>query len=172
MQLVYFLLFSAAVTVAHAFMLLHVKRTHVAEKREKLWKWHLHLIGTLWILNIIWLILLHFYFSPVSFPPWAIIIGVFCIGTGLLLYTRSRLLLGRNQAMGMRFFFPEKSKKITTGVYHFLHNPMYDGFVLIFLGIGLLFGFVEDFYLATASFVLFNIFLASVENFEFHWNPF
>lgn len=49
---------------------------------------------------------------------------------------------------------------------------MYDGFILIFIGVGLLFGIRENFYLAGASFILLNLLLARVENYKWSWNPF
>ena len=49
---------------------------------------------------------------------------------------------------------------------------MNDGFILLFVGLGLVLGIVEDFYLALASFVLLNIFLATIENQGYKWKLF
>jgi len=100
------------------------------------------------------------------------VIGLIALIAGLYLSIKSRILLGRHQAMGIRFFLPEKTTKITNSLYSFLNNPMYDGFILIFIGVGLLFGIRENFYLAGASFILLNLLLARVENYKWSWNPF
>ncbi len=85
---------------------------------------------------------------------------------------QARLALGHDQAMGLRFFLPEKAIRVVTSIYRFLRNPMYDGFILVFMGLGLALGIAADLYLALVSFTLFNVLLASVENYEWSWNPF
>ncbi len=65
-----------------------------------------------------------------------------------------------------------KDAKITGSLYSFLNNPMYDGFIFIFIGLGLILGIKIDFYLAAWSFLLLNIFLASIENYKWRCSPF
>ncbi|QQR55027.1 hypothetical protein IPG41_00400 [Candidatus Peregrinibacteria bacterium] len=100
------------------------------------------------------------------------VIGLITLIAGLYLSVKSRILLGRHQAMGIRFFLPEKATKITGSLYSFLNNPMYDGFIFIFIGLGLILGIKIDFYLAAWSFLLLNIFLASIENYKWRCSPF
>lgn len=168
------LLCSTLVTVSHACFLLWAKKHRNASPaaRMKLWKLHLYSNGTLWVVLAGWIVTVQFSLPHYMYPPWARLFGLPLILIGLLLAVQARLLLGRNQAMGIRFFFPEKAKRIQSSLYRFLNNPMYDGFILIFIGSGLAFGIVEDFYFSIASFLLLNIFLASIENFEFKINPF
>jgi protein-S-isoprenylcysteine O-methyltransferase Ste14 len=89
--------------------------------------------------------------------------GFIAIGVGLVIWVR--ILLGRNQAMGERFFFPETFRRASSGPFKLLRNPMYDGFILVFAGLALAFGIYEDFILATTSFVLLNLWLSRIENF-------
>ena len=74
--------------------------------------------------------------------------------------------------MGLRFFYLEKDNRVENFLYRFLNNPMYDGFILVLVGLGLWRGVVEDFYLAFVSFILFNIFLATIENKGYKWKLF
>lgn len=166
--------FATLVTISHASFLLWAKKQKRARHaaRMKLWRLHVHLNGTLWLIVAGWIISVQFYLPHYFYPVWAKLVGSLIILIGFILVVEARLLLGRSQAMGVRFFFPEKTKRIRTSLYRFLNNPMYDGFVLIFIGSGLAFGIREDFYLAIASFLLFNVFLSSIENFEFNVNPF
>lgn len=68
------------------------------------------------------------------------------------------------QAMGYRFFSYEKIKWLSLGFYSFLKNPIYDGFLLIYLGMWFLTGNQTNLYLTLESFLLLNGYLAFIEN--------
>ena len=173
-QIIPLLVFSALVTVSHGSALLFAKfqQNYSYKKREKSWRLHSLINGSLWVILLVWILLFQ-WISPHSiYPLWIEVIGFIALIAGLYLSVKSRILLGRHQAMGIRFFLPEKAKKITSSLYSFLNNPMYDGFILIFVGMGLIFGVKADFYLAVWSFLLLNIFLAGIENYKWKWNPF
>ena len=173
-QIIPLLGFSALVTISHGSALLFAKsqQKYSHKKREKLWRIHSLVNGSLWIVLLIWILLFQWLALHSIYPSWMRIIGLIMLIAGLYLSIKSRILLGRHQAMGIRFFLPEKTTKITSSLYSFLNNPMYDGFILIFIGVGLLFGIRENFYLAGASFILLNLLLARVENYKWSWNPF
>jgi protein-S-isoprenylcysteine O-methyltransferase Ste14 len=168
------LIFLIVVTLSHGGVLLFARRHQedLPEKREKWWRLHFWVHGTLWIVSFSGLIFIQWYLPRGIYPWWVQAFGFLSMALGVFLVIRARLLLGHKQAMGIRFFFPEKMKRINTSLYKYLNNPMYDGFILILTGLGLLFGIVVDFYLAGGSFLLFNIFLASIENYGWRWNPF
>lgn len=163
-HLIILIVFAALVSTSHATALFFAKK--------QLWKLHQIINGTLWIVVFIGTGAIQFYLPRVEFPFWLRAVGFLSIFIGLALVIRVRLLLGRNQAMGIRFFFPEEAKRVTHSLYTYLNNPMYDGFILLLVGLGFGFGIPYDFYLAGASFILFNVFLAAVENYEWKWNPF
>lgn len=168
------LVFSALVTISHGAALLLAKsqQNYSYKRREKLWRMHSLVNGSLWVVLLIWILLFQQAAPHSVYSSWMRAIGLIALLTGLYLSIKSRMLLGRHQAMGIRFFLPEKAAKITSSLYSFLNNPMYDGFLLIFIGLGLILGIKADFYLAAWSFFLLNIFLASIENYKWRWNPF
>lgn len=174
MKIILPLLFTTLITISHAYFLSWAKKHQNLphNTRMKFWQIHLKLNGTLWLIDAGWIIAIQFYLTRYQYPFEARFFGFLLIIIGLFLVAKARLLLGRSQAMGIRFFFPEKAHRIKGSLYRFLNNPMYDGFILIFVGGGFALGIVENFYFALASFLLFNIFLASIENFEFRLNPF
>jgi len=168
------LVFSVLVTVSHGAALFVGKsqQNYSYKKREKSWRLHSLINGSLWMVLLVWILMFQWISQHSTYPLWLGVVGFVTLITGLYLSIKSRLLLGRHQAMGIRFFLPEKATKITSSLYSFLNNPMYDGFILIFVGMGLIFGVKADFYLAAWSFLLLNIFLASIENYRWKWNPF
>jgi len=75
--------------------------------------------------------------------------------------------------MGRQFFLRENKKQwITSSIYKYLKNPMYDGFILIFLGLTLMRGTTENLLLALSSFLLLNIFLSRIESKGHDWGIF
>lgn len=168
------LIFFIFVTISHASALLFAKQhqNYSAEKRKRLWQLHWWINGTLWVGLLAWIIVTQWFLPRTAYPLWVQITGLVSFLAGVYLSLQSRLLLGPYQPMGLRFFFAERAKKIDHSLYHVLNNPMYDGFALILIGIGLVFGIEADFYLAAASFLLLNIFLAAIENYTWKWNPF
>lgn len=173
MNVYLFLLFFLFVTLSHAFWLIFAKKNirRSASSRRKVWLAHYWINGSLWLFVIVWIIVLQFTI-PRTYLNNLKYLGIFFIFSGTFLAFRSFLNLGLNQAMGLRFFFPDKARKVSKGLYKFLNNPMYDGFISVFLGLSLTLGIKEDFYIALASFLFFNIFLASIENYKFSLNPF
>lgn len=163
--LIVILLVAAAVTANHANSLRRAQRLREAptDTRLRLWKRHAWQNGALWLLLFLLIALAEFFFSKKLTPrPLP---GVCLTVIGLILVIWSRYILGRAGAMGIRWFVPEKiSAWETRGPYRFLTNPMYDGFILIFIGLGLWFGTTENFVLALASFLFLNLFLNKVES--------
>jgi len=173
-QIIPLLIFSTLVSISHGSALIYAKsqQNHPYKKRERAWQVHSFINGSLWLVLSVWILWFQWASPHSAYPLWLETIGFITLIAGLCLSVKSRLLLGPHQAMGIRFFLPEKSKKITSSLYSFLNNPMYDGFILILMSMGLIFGVEADFYLAALSFILLNIFLASIENYRWRWNPF
>lgn len=157
-EIIYISILFLFVTLNHGIFLL------LGKSGKLLWDIHLLLNGTLWLLLLLWIILIQFH-MPAFLPttPVQILGIIFCSG-GLLLVINSFANLGFKQAMGYRFFSREKMTWISKGVYSILDNPMYDGFILILIGLGLFRGIMADFYLALDSLIFLNLFLASIEN--------
>jgi protein-S-isoprenylcysteine O-methyltransferase Ste14 len=158
-------LFFGLVTLSHGVFLILAKNSSSSD-RKALWKIHNWVNRTLWWILFLWIAVFQFvarqYIIDFITTPLGIVIG--CLG--FVLIGKSYMKLGFDRAMGSRFFF-HSIERIQKGPYKILRNPMYDGFMLVFLGLGITFGIVEDFYLALLSFLLLNVFLASVENFSF-----
>lgn len=160
------LLFSVLVTVSHASALQFGKRhlTAPLADRERWWKRHLPVNGILWLILFVWILFLQFHFPQGETSLFEQITGLLLILLGIVLVVWSRVLLGRHQAMGIRFFLPERSHRVDSSLYRYLTNPMYDGFIFVLIGLGLLLGVKQDYLLAAASFILLNQFLARIEN--------
>jgi len=174
MLVVYIILFFAFAALSHGAFLFFARhhQNYSTEKKLRLWLLHTWLNGTLWLMLASFVGTAQFLFLRFNPTPQVQFLGLVSLVIGCFFVARSHLALGFKQAMGLRFFFPKKTKKITAGLYRFLNNPMYDGFLFILIGLGLTLGIVEDFYLAIASFILLNIFFASVENYTLKLNPF
>lgn len=154
----------ATMSHAHALRYAQVMTGAPHETRLKLWQKHEQWNGILWVLVFLLLVIVEFSFPLGQMAPRPLI-DIPLIVIGLILVVWSRLILGRSGAMGIRWFLPERASAWKThGPYRLLANPMYDGFILIFIGLGLWRGTIENFYLALASFLLFNIYLAKVES--------
>lgn len=152
-QRIALLVFFGLVTASHALAL----------KKPKSWKAHYWVNGSLWLLLTIWIISIQF--EPGStFPKPLVVLGYLLVLAGLVLSGDSLRRLGLKKAMGYRFFNPQEKTWVQKGFYSKLKNPIYDGFVLIFIGLGLSRGISFDFYLALVSFILLNLILAPIEN--------
>lgn len=92
-------------------------------------------------------------------------VGVIVFGGGLLLTVWSWYLLGVSRAWGLRYFESDKKKNVEKrGPYKHLKNPIYDGFVLLFFGIALIFNSLIHLLIGLECFILFNILLSAYEN--------
>ena len=156
-------LYFVFVTLCHALFLLKAKSIDENQSKRKLWLTHYTINAILWIILILWIVLIQFSSSKINYSLLTELLGFGVFLMGFLLAGISLSKLGINQAMGYRFFSAKKHDWISSGSYSFLHNPIYDGFVLVFIGLGLWRGIIIDFYLASISFLLLNVFLASVE---------
>lgn len=172
MLFIILLLFALAVTVSHAHALRFAQGMTGAphEERIRLWRKHERWNGLLWVLLFLFVVIVEFLFIPSRITPRPFI-GIPFLSVGVLLVIWSRLILGRNGAMGIRWFLPERASVWEKrGPYRVLANPMYDGFIFIFLGVGMWFGTTENFYLALVSFFLLNLYLARVESYELSYH--
>ncbi len=159
--------FATFVTISHALTLFWMQRNQAIsiKTRKRAWRLHILINGNLWRLLFLWVIAVQLYFfKGISFAwmPFSILL----IGAGLWLAISAHVKLGGFEGgMGKIFFFPNNSKGwIKDGLYRYLGNPIYDGFVLILIGLGILLGAIENYYLALTSFILLNGILAFIES--------
>lgn len=144
------------VTILHALSL----------RRIIPWSFRAHL----WALGFLWLIViiispLYLLFSLSIgrgyFP--ALGIATLLLGGGIVVW-HSRIL-GWKRLMGQRFFESCPADRwITTGLYRYLTNPIYDGLAVVFFGFFLWRGNIDFLLLATVSLLFLNVFLARIEN--------
>jgi protein-S-isoprenylcysteine O-methyltransferase Ste14 len=160
-------------TVSHALLLVLGKRAARTSpaRAQQLWRLHQLVNGSLWTILFVGIVLLQGVWPATAVTPYARVAGLVLFSSGLLMVGHARRLLGYERAMGVRFFFPERASWVNDAMYRRLNNPMYDGFVLVLLGAGMMFGIREDVWLALVSFILLNIFLARIENGPGKWNP-
>lgn len=159
------------VTVSHALVLLFVQKAPKTD-HKKIWRGHLIMNGILWKALLISIVVMEWNLPQRIVLPQAVI-GALFFATGFILFAWTQKQLGIERAMGKRFFFPEKEREwVAKGFYKFLNNPMYDGFFLIFLGLGLLLNQKENMILAGTSLLLLNGFLATIENKGKPWHLF
>ena len=93
------------------------------------------------------------------------ILGWILVGTGVILIIWTIQTIGFKNFAGYRFFMDKQSTHLTrSGIFAYLKNPTYVGFVLLFIGIGLIVNSLEQFVLALLSFILLNCIEARVEN--------
>lgn len=160
-----FLLFAffIFVTLSQAVFLLLAKNSVSKSFKKKLWNIHYSFNGLLWIILTFWIIFIQTGLKDIEFSIPVKITGAILVLLGCFLSINNTKKLSLRQAMGYRFFTDEKITWISSGTYSFLKNPIYDGFILVFLGLGFLVGIVANFYLALLSFILLNVILASIE---------
>ena len=169
------ILFFIFTTLSHAVFLIFIKQhSQISEqKRNNLWLTHLWWNGIIWAVLFLWIIGLQFTFPQTLNTSLLLkLVGLILLILGAVIVIAISLALDFRHLMGLRFFYPSKARRMHSFLYKVLNNPMYDGFLLILIGLALHLGIVEDFYLALISFLLLNIFLATVENYEFGLNPF
>ena len=169
-----FLLFVFA-TLSHACFLIFAHRHPQMsdQTRNKFWLIHLWGNGIVWTALFFWMVAMQFVFPRTLDPSLSVkLFGIFLFIVGVSMVVRVSLALNFEHLMGLRFFYPNKAKRIYSSLYRIFNNPMYDGFLFMLGGLALWLGIMQDFYLALASFLLLNVVLATVENYEFSWNPF
>lgn len=158
------ILFFAIVTLSHWSFLFSAKFFKGSSRASLFWNIHQWSSGILWLVLVIWIILIQNQNRDFSPPGFIQLFGLILALAGIILVFKSFRGLGFKQAMGYRFFTNEKQIWVSKGIYSKLSNPMYDGFILIFVGLGLLLGITFDFILAFVSYLFLNLFLASLEN--------
>lgn len=129
---------------------------------------HLWVMGSLWSVVVLMAVYLAISLPRINYHSQLLpMIGVILLVVGLITATYHEFLLGWQRSMGARFFEMDNSTAvnwITKGLYRFLKNPMYDGFLLFFVGLYLLKGQPDYLVLTISSLLLLNIFLARIEN--------
>lgn len=124
--------------------------------------WHAHVI----LLLVIWLVfLLALIF--IKLPIWQLPstlhpVGIVIAVLGMWAVAGSWLRLGTSGTCNGWFFGRGPTKQLVGGVFR-LRNPMYSGFVLLFVGTAFWLENAAYLWLAVVSFVLLNLIQARVE---------
>lgn len=160
--------------LSHAAFLAWGKKNQVLrlDSQEKIWRIHFIFNGILWVINLAGAVWEQFSPPDISYTGAIRVGGLVFIILGAWLVAKSGKALGIKRTMGFNIFFPEKTEWLRSGIYKFLNNPMYDGFILLFAGLGFALGITENFIYAAETFLLLNIFMASIENQKFKLDPF
>lgn len=124
------------------------------------WTAHATLLSIVWAFFVLGLVLIEppIWQLPASLRP----LGVLAALIGIYMIAASESRLGITGTFNGRFFGRSPKKHLKGGVFNF-QNPMYMGFILLFMGVA--FWQKNAFYLGLAvlSFLLLNIFLAHIE---------
>jgi len=132
----------------------------------KRWDWYAHLAlilpGWMWF----FFFLLHDVGKRARWPLDARLrpAGLFLSGAGTLLSLVSIVQLGPERTLDGYFFGRPDREEVSGGLFHWLRNPMYDGYVLTFVGTALRKANAAYLLLAMESFLLLNVLEARVEN--------
>jgi protein-S-isoprenylcysteine O-methyltransferase Ste14 len=124
--------------------------------------WGVHTI----LLTIIWV---GFLFAIIIFQPpnWPLpsalrLLSIIAATAGIWLVVESWIKLGTAGVCNGRSFGRGPTKLLTDGIFR-LRNPMYTGFVLLFVSAGFWLENAAYLWLAFCSFVLLNLFQARIE---------
>lgn len=90
--------------------------------------------------------------------------GLIAIAIGLFVVSTSQI--GSGALVNVNFFQKNKTKYVTTGVYKYLKNPIYDSYFLLFIGLGFALSNAAFFIIAGLSFVGLNIIEGKIERIE------
>lgn len=121
-------------------------------------------ITPLWLVFALLLAELNQTFG-IDMPEYPIV-GYLLIVVALSLFVMSIKQVGSSALVNANFFQKSKVKPISTGVYKFLKNPIYDSYFLLFIGLGFALSNAAFFIIAGISYIGLNIIESKVERIE------
>lgn len=124
------------------------------------WQAHVILLSVIWLAFLLALIFIQL---PIwQLPPTLRLVGIVVAALGIWLVIESWLILGTTGTCNGWFFGRGPTKQLAGGVFK-LRNPMYSGFVLLFISAAFWLENAAYLWLAIVSFVLLNLIQARVE---------
>jgi len=90
-------------------------------------------------------------------------VGYLLIVIATSLFVVSIRQIGSGALVNANFFQKSRVKPISTGVYKFLKNPIYDSYSLLFMGLGFALSNAAFFVIAGVSFIGLNIIESKIE---------
>jgi protein-S-isoprenylcysteine O-methyltransferase Ste14 len=99
----------------------------------------------------------------IGLPKWLHFIAIITAAMGIWLVTTAWSRLGSAGVLEGRFFNKTPAKDLEGGVFR-LRNPMYVGFMLLFVSVGFWQENASYLWLGLVSFVTLNLFLAKIED--------
>ena len=120
-----------------------------------------------WTAFVVVYVALQFQPHPeLSLPgPWFQVIGALLLFAGAVLSGWVAVLLGPAKLNGLRFFDPAiQYRRVPSGPFRLMKNPMYTGFFFIFLGVALWKDSLYSLAIALESIIVLNGVQAWVEN--------
>ena len=120
---------------------------------------HATLISVFWLIFVGFLSQLNLH-SSIATPSWPIISYGLVIGAAML-FAISIRALGSGALINANFF--QNSKVVSSSVYRYIKNPIYDSYLLLFLALGMIYGNAAYLLVALTSFIGLNIIESKVE---------
>ena len=154
------IIFVLAITVNSLSVFLQ-KQHSVYDKFHHGWMLHSLIILPFWLLFTILVSQLNRHYI-VSFDlPVSTWFGYGLIMMGTVMFTFAVREVGSQALVNGNFF--GKGKIVNSGIYRFLKNPIYDSYVLFFLGLGFSLSNAAFFFFAVMSYIGLNIIESRVE---------
>ncbi len=107
--------------------------------KTKAFTFHSFISMTLWSINGLMIVAFQLSDHPVlhNFQPISLLGGIFLV-IGIIIGTLGYLTLGLVRSLHYNFFYDIENKIILKGIYSYLSNPEYVGFLFILLGLAFL----------------------------------
>ena len=141
-----------------------------AQRRYKLYTrwfgrydWAAHVV----LLSVVWAVFLFAIFFQNQLPVWRMPsilrpLGIIVLVLGIFLVVSTWKRLGTEGTTNGWFFGRGPLKQLIGGVFR-IHDPMYVGFILLFVGAGFWLENAAYLWLAATSYLLLNIILSYIE---------
>lgn len=125
---------------------------------------HILVIMPFWVLFVVLLSGLNQAYSIniSKYPTF----GYSLIVIAMLLFVTSIRQIGYGALVNANFFQKNIGKPVSKGVYKYLKNPIYDSYLLVFIGLGFVLANAAFFIIAGLSFVGLNIIEGKIERIE------
>lgn len=120
---------------------------------------HATIISVFWLIFVAFLSQLNLY-SSIVLPLWPIV-GYGLAASADILFAVSISAIGSGSLINANFF--HDAKVVSSSIYRYLKNPIYDSYALFFVALGFLYGNGSYIVIAVASFIGLNIIESNIE---------
>jgi len=154
------IIFVLAITVNSLSVFLQ-KRYRLYDKFHHGWMIHSLIILPFWLLFTILVSQLDSHYTAPFDLPILTWLGYGLITMSIVMFTFAIREVGSQALVNGNFF--GKGKMVNSGIYRFLKNPIYDSYMLFFVGLGFSFSNAAFFFLAVISYIGLNAIESRVE---------